>query len=58
MKQDYVLVLSGEIDLVMDDSEVHLKQGDIVIQRGSNHAWVNRGEIPCRIAAVVIDAKE
>ncbi len=55
---DYVLVLSGEIDLVMDDSEVHLKQGDVVVQKGSNHAWVNRGETPCRIAAVVIDAKD
>ena len=54
---DYVLVLSGEIDLVMDDSEVHLKAGDIVVQRGTNHAWVNRGDLPCRIAAVVIDAK-
>jgi mannose-6-phosphate isomerase-like protein (cupin superfamily) len=53
---DYVLVLSGEIDLVMDDSEVHLKAGDVVVQRGTNHAWVNRGDQPCRIAAVAIGA--
>ena len=55
---DYVLVLSGEIDLVLDDSEVHLKEGDIVVQKGTNHAWVNRGQEPCRVAVVVLDAKE
>lgn len=55
---DYALILSGEIDMVLDDSEVHLKAGDVVIQRGTNHSWVNRGDWPCRIAFVLIDAKD
>ena len=55
---DYALILSGEIDLLLDDSEVHLKLGDVVIQRGTNHAWVNRGNQPCQIAFVMLDAKE
>jgi mannose-6-phosphate isomerase-like protein (cupin superfamily) len=55
---DYAIVLSGEIDMLLDDSEVHLKAGDILVQQGTNHAWVNRGTEPCRIAFVLIDAKE
>ena len=54
---DYQIVLSGEMDMLLDDSEVHLKVGDVVVQRGTNHAWVNRGSEPCVIAAVQIDAK-
>jgi mannose-6-phosphate isomerase-like protein (cupin superfamily) len=54
---DYVLILSGEIDMLMDDSEVHLKAGDVVVQRGTNHAWVNRGSRPCKVAFILIDAK-
>lgn len=54
---DYVLVLAGEIDMDMDDSTVHLKAGDVMIQRGTNHAWVNRGSAPARVAFVLIDAK-
>jgi uncharacterized cupin superfamily protein len=50
--------LSGEIDMLLDDSEVHVKAGDVVIQRGTNHAWVNRGDAPCRIAFVLIDGKD
>jgi quercetin dioxygenase-like cupin family protein len=53
---DYAIVLEGEIDMLLDDSEVHLKAGDILIQQGTNHAWVNRGERPCKIAFVLIDA--
>ena len=52
---DYVIVMSGEIDMLLDDSEVHLKAGDIMIQQGTNHAWVNRGSEVCRIAFVLID---
>jgi len=37
---DYALIMTGEIDMLLDDSEVQLKAGDIVIQRGTNHAWV------------------
>jgi len=54
---DYVLVLSGEIDMVMDDSTVTLKAGDVMVQRGTNHAWVNRGTEVARVAFVLIDAK-
>ncbi len=55
---DYAVVLEGEIDMLLDDSEVHLKAGDVLIQRATNHAWVNRSETPCRIAFVLIDAVE
>ena len=54
---DYALVMSGEIDMLLDDSEVHLKAGDTIVQRGTNHAWANRGNAPCIIAFVLIDAK-
>ena len=54
---DYAVVISGEIDMLLDDSEVHVKAGDIVVQRGTNHAWVNRGDKPCAIAFILIDAK-
>jgi quercetin dioxygenase-like cupin family protein len=53
---DYAVVLEGEIDMLLDDSEVHLKAGDVLVQQGTNHAWVNRGTKACRIAFVLIDA--
>jgi hypothetical protein len=53
---DYAIVLKGEIDMLLDDSAVHLKAGDILVQQGTNHAWVNRGTAPCRIAFVLVDA--
>ena len=40
---DYVIVIEGEIDMDMDDSTVKLKAGDVMVQRGTNHAWANRG---------------
>lgn len=52
---DYALVLKGEIDMLLDDSEVHLKEGDVLVQQGTNHAWVNRSSSVCRIAFVLID---
>ena len=55
---DYAVVMEGEIDMVLDDSEVHLVAGDVLVQQGTNHAWVNRGNRPCRIAFVLIDALE
>jgi mannose-6-phosphate isomerase-like protein (cupin superfamily) len=55
---DYAVVLSGEIDMLLDESEVHLNAGDVVIQRGTNHAWVNRGNAPCKIAFILIDARD
>jgi mannose-6-phosphate isomerase-like protein (cupin superfamily) len=53
---DYAIVIEGEIDMLLDDSEVHMKAGDIMVQQGTNHAWVNRGAAPCKIAFVLIDA--
>src|SRR3954468_20649034 len=55
---DYALVLEGEIDMLLDESEVHLVAGDVLVQQGTNHAWVNRGTRPCRMAFVLVDAKE
>lgn len=55
---DYAVVLHGEIDMLLDDSEVHLTAGDVVVQQGTNHAWMNRGGEPCRVAFVLIDAHE
>ena len=55
---DYAVVISGEIDMLLDDSEVHLRAGDVLVQRGTNHAWVNRGKENCRMAFVLIDAEE
>jgi quercetin dioxygenase-like cupin family protein len=54
---DYVIVLEGEIDMDMDQSTVKLKAGDVMIQRGTNHAWANRGSKRARVAFVLIDAE-
>jgi uncharacterized cupin superfamily protein len=53
---DFCLILEGEITLVLDTAEVHLKAGDTVVQRGTNHAWSNRSKKPCRIAFSLHDA--
>lgn len=55
---DYAIIIAGEIDMLLDDAEVHLRAGDCVVQQGTNHAWVNRGKETCRIAFVLIDAAE
>jgi uncharacterized cupin superfamily protein len=54
---DYAVVMAGEIDMLLDDSEVHCRAGDVIVQQGTNHAWVNRGTGTCRIAFVLIDGK-
>lgn len=54
---DYAVVMSGEIDMALDDTVVHLKAGDVLVQRGTIHNWVNRGSEPCVMAFVLIDAK-
>jgi len=51
---DYAVVLSGEIDMQMDEGETHLKAGDVIVQRGTMHNWVNRGTAPCVIVFVLI----
>ena len=53
---DFCLVLEGEITLVLDTEEVHLKAGDAVVQRGTNHAWSNRSNAPCVVAFSSHDA--
>jgi hypothetical protein len=55
---DYAIIMSGEIDMLLDDGEVHLTAGDVVIQQATNHAWINRSKDVCRIAFVLVDAKE
>lgn len=52
---DYGVVIEGELTLVLDDSEVLLKPGSVVVQRGTNHAWANRSDKPCRMLFVLID---
>jgi quercetin dioxygenase-like cupin family protein len=54
---DYIVMLSGEIEMDMDDSTVKLRAGDIMVQRGTNHAWVNRSTAPARLAIVLLDAR-
>ena len=54
---DYVICIAGEIDMFLDDSQfVTLRAGDVLIQRGTNHSWVNRSDQPCRLAVVLLDA--
>ena len=54
---DYVIVIEGEIDMDMDNSTVKLKRGDLMVQRGTNHAWINRSDKRARVAFVLIDAQ-
>jgi mannose-6-phosphate isomerase-like protein (cupin superfamily) len=54
---DYGIVIEGEVTLVLDDSEVPLKQGSVVIQRGTNHAWANRSGKPCRMLFILVDGE-
>ena len=43
---------------MLDDGDVHLKQGDVIVQQATNHAWINRGKEPCRILVVLMDSKD
>jgi hypothetical protein len=53
---DYAIVLAGEIYAVLDEEETLMRAGDVLVQRGTNHAWANRSEAPARIAFVLIDS--
>lgn len=53
---DYIVVISGEIYCLLDEGEVLLKAGDLLVQRGTNHAWANRSSEKCKIAGVMIGA--
>lgn len=52
---DYGIVLEGEVVLIVDEGETVVRAGDIVVQRGTNHAWANRSGSPCRIAFILVD---
>jgi quercetin dioxygenase-like cupin family protein len=54
---DYVIVIEGEIEMDMDESTVKLKAGDVMVQRGTNHAWANRSDKRARVAFVLVDAE-
>jgi len=54
---DYVICISGEIDMFLDDKQyITLRPGDVLIQRGTFHAWANRSDKPCRLAVILLDA--
>lgn len=53
---DYAIILAGETDLQLDDTEIHLTAGDVVVQRGTIHNWINRGSEVCLIGIVLISA--
>ena len=54
---DYIILLKGEVTLLLDEEEVDLKPFDVVVQRGTNHAWVCKGQEPALFIAVLIDAE-
>ena len=54
---DYAVVMAGEIDMALDIGSVHLKAGDVLVQRGTIHNWINKGTAPCVIAFVLISSK-
>jgi quercetin dioxygenase-like cupin family protein len=54
---DYAVVISGEIDMDLDGTTVHLKAGDVLVQRGTIHNWINKGTEPCVIAFTLVSAK-
>jgi quercetin dioxygenase-like cupin family protein len=54
---DYAIVMSGEIDMELDGTMVHLKAGDVLVQRGTIHNWINRGAEACIIGFVLVAAK-
>jgi quercetin dioxygenase-like cupin family protein len=54
---DFASVLSGEIDMDLDGEVVHVKAGDVLVQRGTIHNWINKGTVPCVIAFVLVAAK-
>lgn len=53
---DVIVLVKGEVDLLLDDDEVSLKPGDVVIQRATNHGWVNKGVETALFVAVLIHA--
>ena len=54
---DYIILLKGDVTLILDEEEVRLEPHDVVVQRGTNHAWVNNGTDPAILIAVLIDSE-
>ena len=54
---DYIILLKGDVTLILDEEEIDLEPFDVVVQRGTNHAWVNNGMEPALLIAVLIDSK-
>ena len=54
---DYIILLKGDVTLILDEEEIDMKPFDVVVQRGTNHAWVNNGTEPALLIAVLIDSK-
>jgi hypothetical protein len=54
---DYGIVIEGQLTMIVDKGETTLNAGDIIIQRGTNHAWANRSGKPCRVAFILIDGQ-
>ena len=54
---DYIVCMAGEIDMDLDGTVVHLKAGDVMVQRGTIHNWINNGKESCILAVILIDAK-
>jgi uncharacterized cupin superfamily protein len=55
---DYAIILSGEIEMMLDDQTLKLKAGDIVVQQATNHAWINRSNAVARVAFVLLESEE
>lgn len=54
---DYAILLSGELVAIMDEGETVMHAGDVLIQRGTNHGWCNRSDVPARIAFILVDGQ-
>ncbi len=54
---DYGVVIEGTMNMLMDGQELVLHQGDVIVQRGTNHAWINRSDKPCRMLFVIVGAE-
>lgn len=54
---DYVVVISGEMEMELETGAVHLNAGDVIVQRGTLHNWVNNATEPCRVAVVLVDGQ-
>ncbi len=55
---DYIVLLQGEVTLLLDDDEVDLRPFDVVVQRGTNHAWINKTSEPALLVGILVDAEQ